>query len=131
VILDCVVCNKKESHLSRKCPLTKMAKPHTMLSGTGANDFCFLQLPKFDFKLEAPNPKPTALVTITGGKLSPQVLQNELAKLMRLDWNWETLLHGDDSFLIPFPSKEELTRMNDVEFKLKNFGVVLTFTEWK
>jgi hypothetical protein len=22
-------------------------------------------------------------------------------------------------------------RMNDVEFKLKNFGVILTFTEWK
>jgi hypothetical protein len=42
-----------------------MAKPHTTLSGLGANDFSFLQLPEFDFKLEAPNPEPTALVTIT------------------------------------------------------------------
>jgi hypothetical protein len=74
VMLDCVVCNKKESHLSKKCPPTEMAKPHMTLSGTRANDFNFLQLPEFDFKLEAPNPEPTALVTITGGKLSPQVL---------------------------------------------------------
>jgi hypothetical protein len=59
------------------------------------------------------------------------MLKNELDRLMRLDWNWEALPHGEDSFLVPFPSTEELTRMNDVEFKLKNLGVVLTFTEWK
>jgi hypothetical protein len=130
-MLDCVVCNKKDSHLSRKCPLTKMAKPQSTLFGTGANDFSFLKIPDFDFKLEAPNPEPTALVTITGGKLSSQLLKAELAKLMRLDWNWEALPHGEDSFLVPFPSREELIRMNDVEFKLKNHGVELTFNEWK
>jgi hypothetical protein len=129
-ILDCVVCNKRDSHLSRKCPLTKITKPQTTLFGTGANDFSFLRLPEFDFKLEAPNPEPTALVTITGGKITSHVLQQELARLMRIDWNWEALPHGDDSFLVPFSSKEELIRMNDVKFKLKTFGVSLTFTEW-
>jgi hypothetical protein len=78
--------------------------------------------------LEAPNAEHTSLVTVTGGKLTPQVLQNELTKLLRLEWNWEALPHGDDSFLVPFPSKEELMRMNDVEFKLKSLRVVL---EWK
>jgi hypothetical protein len=130
-MLDCAVCNKKDSHLSRKCPLTKMTKPQATLFGTGANDFSFLKIPNFDFKLEAPSPEPTALVTVTGGKLSPQLLKDELAKLMRLDWNWEVLPPGDDSFLVPFPCREELIRMNDVEFKLKNLGVMLTFNEWK
>lgn len=50
---------------------------------------------------------------------------------MRLEWKWEALPHGDDSFLVPFPSREELTSMNDVEFKLKNLGVVIMFNEWK
>jgi hypothetical protein len=130
MILDCVVCNKRDSHLSRKCPLTKMMKPQTTLFGTRANDFSFLKLPEFDFKLEAPNSEPTALVIVTGGKITSQVLQQELARLMRIDWNWEALPHGDDSFLVSFPSKEELIRMNDVEFKLKTFEVGLTFTEW-
>jgi hypothetical protein len=32
--LDCVVCNK-DSHLSRKCPIVKMTKPHATLFGLG------------------------------------------------------------------------------------------------
>jgi hypothetical protein len=59
------------------------------------------------------------------------VPHNELAKLMRIEWNWDALPHGDDSFLVPFPSKEELTRMHNVELKPKNLGVILTFTQWK
>jgi hypothetical protein len=81
--------------------------------------------------LEGLNPERTALVTVSGGKLTPQVLQNELTKLLRLEWNWEALSHDHDSFLVPFPSKEELMRMNDVEFELKSLRVVLMFTVWK
>jgi hypothetical protein len=54
-----------------------------------------------------------------------------LAKLMRLDWKWEALTHGENSFLVPFPSEEEMKRMNDVEFQLKHLGVIVTFFEWK
>jgi hypothetical protein len=108
-----------------------MMKPQTTLFGTGVNDFSFLKIPDFDFKLEAPDPEPTALVTVTGGKLLSQMLKNESGRLTRLNWNWEALPHGEGSFLVPFPSTEELTRMNNVEFKLKNLGVVLTFMEWK
>jgi hypothetical protein len=63
------------------------------------------------------------LLIVTRGKLTPQVPHNE--------WNWDALPHGDDSFLVPFPSKEELTRMHKDELKPKNLGVVLTFTQWK
>jgi hypothetical protein len=66
-LLDCVICNK-DSHLSRKCPLTKMTKPQTTLFGTRTNDFSFLKIPDFNFKLDAPNPKPTTLVTVTWGQ---------------------------------------------------------------
>jgi hypothetical protein len=71
------------------------------------------------------------LVTISGGQITAKVLEDELAKLMRLEWKWEALSHGENSFLVPFPSEEEMRRMNDVEFRLKHLGVIVTFSEWK
>jgi hypothetical protein len=128
--LDCVICNK-DSHLSRKCPIAKMHKPNATLFTLGKSEFSFMQLPEFDHKLEEPVPAPTALVTITGGQLTAKVLESELAKLLRLDWQWEALAHGENSFLVPFPWEEEMKRMNDVEFRLKHLGVIVTFSEWK
>jgi hypothetical protein len=102
--------------ISRKCPIVKMTKPHATLFGLGKSELSFHQLPEFDYELEEPIPAPTALVTITGGHLDDKVLESELAKLMRLDWKWEALTHGENSFLVPFPSEEEMKRIFDVEF---------------
>jgi hypothetical protein len=35
-----------------------------------------------------------------------------------------------NSFLMPFPSEEEMKIMNDVEFWLKYLGLIVTFSEW-
>jgi hypothetical protein len=43
---------KKDSHLSRECPIVKMPKPNTTLFGLGKSEFSFLQMPEFDYKLE-------------------------------------------------------------------------------
>lgn len=129
--LNCIICNKKDSHLSIKCPILKMPKPNASLLGFGKNELGFLQVPDFDYKLETTVPAPTALVTITGGHLGADGVQTELARLIRADWNWEALPHGKDSFLVTFPSEEELKRMADVEFRLKNHGVALTISEWQ
>jgi hypothetical protein len=101
--LDCVVCNKKDSHLSRKCPIAKMPKPNATLFSLGKSEFSFLQMPDFDYKLEAPIPVPTAHVTITGGRLTAKMLEAELAKHMRLDWQWEALAYGEKFFPDAFP----------------------------
>jgi hypothetical protein len=76
-------------------------------------------MPQFDYKLEEPVPAPTTLTNITGGQLTAKVLESELAKLMHLDGQWKALAHEGNSFLIPFPSEEEMKRMNDVEFRLE------------
>lgn len=81
--------------------------------------------------METPELAPTALITISGGKLEASVVQQELSRLIRADWNWEALPHGDDAFLVTFPSEEELRRWDDLEFRLKNHGVVLNIAEWK
>jgi hypothetical protein len=99
--------------------------------GLGKSEFSFLQMSEFDYKLEEPIPVLTTLVTISGGQITAKVLEDELAKLMRLEWKWEALAHGENSFLVPFPSEEEMRRMNDVEFRLKHLGVIVIFSEWK
>ena len=81
--------------------------------------------------MQSPSTAPTALVSIHGGVMSREIVQAELAHRIRPDWKWEAVPHGDNSFLVAFPSFEELKRMDDVEFRLKNHGVSMTIIEWK
>lgn len=75
-----------------------MPKPTATMFGCAKNELCFYRIPDFDYKLETPAPAPTALVKVTGGKLEAATIQNELARLTRVEWIWEALPHGDDSF---------------------------------
>lgn len=84
---------------------------------------CFLRMADLDYKVEVLDPALIALVKVAGGKLTVEVVQTELAKLTRADWTWEALPHGEDSFLVAYPSNEELKRMAGIDFDLKNYGV--------
>jgi hypothetical protein len=46
------------------------------------------------------------------------------------DWTWEALPH-EDSFLVAFPSDEEMHRMASIDYHLKNHGVTLTISAWQ
>uniref|UniRef100_J3MR96 Uncharacterized protein n=1 Tax=Oryza brachyantha TaxID=4533 RepID=J3MR96_ORYBR len=72
-----------------------------------------------------------SLISIFGRKIAAEVVQTELAKLVRADWSWEALPHDENSFLVTFPSEEELKRTEDVEFRLKNHGVSLSISKWQ
>jgi len=65
--LDCLICNKKNSHLSAKCPILKMSKPNASFFGSGKKEFAFIRITDVDYKLETPYPSPTGLVPVTGG----------------------------------------------------------------
>jgi len=41
------------------------------------------------------------------------------------------LPHGEDSFLVAFPSTEELERVVGIGYHLKNHGVTLTISTWQ
>jgi len=71
------------------------------------------------------------LIKVTRGKIDAATVQTELAKFIKADWNWEALPHGDDSFLVEFPTEDELKRRVDIDFCLKNHGVTLTISEWQ
>ncbi|KAF2939952.1 hypothetical protein DAI22_03g235100 [Oryza sativa Japonica Group] len=130
-VLDCFICNKKDAHVPNRCPILKEPKPTAALFGFSEQNMGFLRIQEFDMKLEPPKPAPTALVTILDGHLAASAVQNELARLIRADWNWKAVPHGDNSYLVTFPSEEELNRMDDVEFRLKNHGVSITIQQWQ
>lgn len=129
-ILDCCICNKKNNHVPAKCPILKMPRPTASMLGCAKNELTFFRIPEFDLMVEAPAPAPTALISVSGGKLDALAIQLELAKLSRVEWNWEALPHGDDSFLVVFPSEDELLRMADIEYKLKS-GISISISQWE
>ncbi|KAJ1283841.1 hypothetical protein BS78_03G158000 [Paspalum vaginatum] len=130
--LDCFICNKKNIHVPFKCPILKKPKPTATFFGSGKTEFGFLQIMDDDYTSDTPEPTPTALVKISGGTISAEVIQSELARITRVDWKWEALPHGKDSFLVVFPSEDEMQRMTNIDFWLKNHGgVTLTISEWQ
>jgi hypothetical protein len=52
-----------------------------------------------------------ALVTVEVGEVSAQLLHSELARIIPIQWDWDVQAQGAKSFVVPFPSKEELERM--------------------
>ena len=69
------------------------------------------------------------MVHVTGGSLDAATIQKEIANLSRVDWNWEVLPHGDDTFFVAFPSAEELSLMAEIEYKLRS-GITITIKQW-
>jgi hypothetical protein len=124
------VCNKKNSHLSSKCPILKIPKPSASFFGSGKKELAFVQIAKEDYKLEAPDTMPTGLITVTGAQITADDVQSDLARITRTYWQWEALPQGADSFLVAFPSEEALQSMVDIGYHLKNHGVTLTVSVW-
>jgi hypothetical protein len=52
------------------------------------------------------------LETISGDKVPAKAIQNLMKMIFPLNvqWKWEAVAHGDDAFLIGFPSAEDLQR---------------------
>lgn len=82
--LDCIICNKRNSHLSSKCP-RRCQNLMQLFLGRG-KEFAFIRISDVDYKLKTPDPSPTGLVTVTGGHILAEVVQSELASITRTDW---------------------------------------------
>ena len=62
-----------------------MPKPTAAMMGYAKNELCFFRIPEFDYKIEVPEPAPTALIKVDGGDLEGIAVQAELARLSRVD----------------------------------------------
>jgi hypothetical protein len=52
-----------------------------------------------------------ALIKVESGDVSKQLLLTTLARIVPVPWRWEGQEEGHKCFIVPFPSKEKLTRM--------------------
>jgi len=107
-----------------------MPKPSADFFGYGKKGLAFVQVTDMECTLEASKQSPTGLVTMAGARLTAEVVQSELARITRMEWNWEALPHGEEYFLVAFPSDEALQSMVDIGFHLKkswghHYGVSL------
>jgi hypothetical protein len=57
---------------------------------------------------------PTALIKITGGSASAVAIQNLMAQICPLNaqGKWEAIPHGEDAYLVSFPTDDDLKRVD-------------------
>jgi hypothetical protein len=65
------------------------------------------------------------------GEVNAQLIRSELARIIPVRWDWEVQDLGNKSFVVPFPSKEELERMVAIHMiTTRNKEGTLTFEEF-
>jgi hypothetical protein len=65
------------------------------------------------------------------GKVSAQLLQVELARIIPVRWDWDVQEQGPQSFVVPFLSKDELDRMIAIRaITIRNKEGTLIFEEF-
>ena len=129
----CYICNNYKHPLHR-CSVLKQSRPMAAFGGVGLNEAMFVHLPDSVFKEHlAPSSSPIGLVMISGGSVTGAVVEAEIAKIasVQTSWKWEAVPHGDDAFLVAFPSMEVLRRVSAFEFKVKSHNVLIAISEWK
>ena len=77
-----------------------------------------------------------AIVTVTGERVSAEVVQSMIARYCPLQtaWRWEAIPHNqykEDSYLVNFPSRADLERMNGSELGVPKQQTVISIDIWK
>lgn len=81
----------------------------------------------------APTCSPTALVTISSDKVPAKAIQDLMKRIcpLKVQWKWEAIAHGDDAFLIGFPSAEDLQRVDGFQMAVLAHKATASVTIWK
>jgi hypothetical protein len=110
--MECVICT--DDHFTNQCPL--LCGPKSSVAYCAASDdnkgFFFhiqvaneIDIVSTDFSLVA------AIIKVESGEVSKDLLLATLARIIPVPWQWEVQEEGHKCFIVPFPSKDELTRM--------------------
>jgi hypothetical protein len=127
--MECVICT--DDHFTNQCPLLRGLKPSVAYCAASDDNGGF-------FHIQAANESDivstdfspvAAIFKVESGEVSKELLLATLARIIPVPWQWEAQEEGHKCFIVPFPSKDELTRMvaigtimtrNKVPFLLKN-----------
>jgi hypothetical protein len=65
---------------------------------------------------------PTAFIKISGGSASAAAIQDLMARICPLSaqWKWEAIPHGEDAYLVSFPTAADLKRVDGFQMGVPN-----------
>jgi hypothetical protein len=110
-IVALVICT--DDHYTDQCPLLRGLKPSGAYCAASDDNGGFFHIQaanehdivSTEFSLIA------ALIKVESGDVSEQLLLTALARIVPVPWRWEAQEEGHKCFIVPFPSREDLTRM--------------------
>ncbi|CAO2178969.1 unnamed protein product [Urochloa humidicola] len=128
----CVICDGHD-HVNHRCHLLKQPRPVAHAVGYAVTGLGFYHIPHAP--LSRKKDSKTAIVKVVGGTLSSDQMVTQLQRVVPGRWNWEPVAHEKDSFIVPFPFKNELQRAiafggADVRENGVSKGMRIQFEEW-
>jgi hypothetical protein len=129
----CYICDKK-AHPTVRCPVLKYPRPSAFVAGVGTYETFFTTLPDSVVKDDlVPNSSPVARVVVTGEAVTTVVIQKQMARRCpaKPQWKWEAVPHGDNVFLISFPSFEDLDVVDGIQMAVPGFNSQMSVSVWK
>ncbi|CAO2173343.1 unnamed protein product [Urochloa humidicola] len=128
----CVICDGHD-HVNHRCHLLKQPRPVAHAVGYAVMGLGFYHIPHAP--LSRKKDSKTALVKVVGGTLSVEQMIVQLQRVVPGKWKWEPVAHEKGSFVVPFPSKNELQRAiafggADVRENGVSKGMRMQFEEW-
>jgi hypothetical protein len=81
----------------------------------------------------APKCDPIAKFTISGSVVPSTAIEAEMARIFPLNsqWKWEAISHDEKSFLVNFPSFQDLERVNGIQMGVPNFDAQFKLSKWQ
>ena len=114
------ICDKI-AHPTLQCPVLKLPKPTAFVSGVGAEETYFAQLPDSVVKDHlAPTQTPIAHVRVSGLMVPASTVESQFARRCPVhdQWKWEAIQHGSNAYLVSFPSFEDLDRVDGIQMNM-------------
>jgi hypothetical protein len=108
--VECVICT--DDHYTNQCPFLRGPKPSVAYCAAWDDNRGFFHIQAANEDDISTDFSPaTVLIKVESGDVYEQLLLTTLARIVPVTWRWEAHEEGHNCFIVPFPGKEELTRM--------------------
>ncbi|KAI4980460.1 hypothetical protein ZWY2020_020945 [Hordeum vulgare] len=127
------ICDKL-GHPTLRCSVLKLPKPNAFVSGVGAEETYFAQLPDSVVKdYLAPTRTPIAHVQVNDLMVPAAVVESQVARRCPVhdQWKWEAIQHLSDAYLVSFPSLEDLYKVDGIQMNVPSVNAQMTVTAWR
>ncbi|CAM0958352.1 unnamed protein product [Alopecurus aequalis] len=114
----CIYCGC-DAHIATECMIRKKAKPVPRLVGSAGSSGEF-------FVATAPDSRHVAaLVSVVSGKLTVDMLVEDLTARFSWVWSWIAKEQGNDEFIVRFPDEARILELSESTIQLPGSGALI------